>query len=444
MNCNSTLLLGLWSAVVAVSAANAGDWQYSVRPGDTIWSLCAEYTAYPNCWRELPAYNKIAEPRALAIGERLKVPSRWLKQAPAAATVLFSFGEVYFGSKDQQKPLQSKLELGIGERVVTLRGSATLQFVDGSLLTMSEFSEITLDAVSAFKQSRSTSIRVSVPRGEVGIRVPARTPRTRFEVTTPSAVAAVRGTRFRVNSEQSGLSTRGEVLEGSVALSAAGSSAAIEAGFGSKAAAGAPPIDPVQLLAAPRWNLSCTDPGYAEWFGSPRSVGYKLVLLEDDASVDRILATRNVTDTNYTFLNIDSKCYQLRVNAIDGQGFNGLESQRRFCYDLQLGAPQLTALRWQRGELSADWSDVLYAQRYRVEIASDNNFTELVQAGTYRPSELEVQLAALSGPVYVRARAEARDGAVVGEFSESLFIEHSHPRHWLIGLGAAVLAFIAL
>ncbi|MBT8148843.1 MAG: LysM peptidoglycan-binding domain-containing protein [Pseudomonadales bacterium] len=420
------------------------DWNYSVRPGDTFWSVCAEYSDYPRCWQELPGYNNVTDPSGLAIGQRLRVPVAWLKQAPAAATVLFAQGEVFYATESQQKPLRNATELVIGSRIITRQGSATLRFVDGSLLTMAEFSEITLDAVSAFKQSRSTSIRVSVPRGEVDVRVPPRQPRTRFELQTPSAVAAVRGTRFRVNSDPNAQGTRGEVLRGKVDLSAAGATTGIDAGFGSKTEAGRAPIDPVQLLDAPAWNLSCTDPGYAEWFAAPQAIGYKLVLLEDDLSVDRVLATRTITDTNYTFHNLENKCYQLRVNAVDGQGFNGLESQRRFCYNLQLAAPQLTAVRWQRGELSVDWSDVAYAESYRVQIARDENFEQVLQTGVYTPSELEAQLDAYSGPVFVRARAEARDGSVAGEFSQPLSTEHSNPRHWLLGLGAVLLAFIAL
>ncbi|MBT8151494.1 MAG: LysM peptidoglycan-binding domain-containing protein, partial [Gammaproteobacteria bacterium] len=167
-----TLLLCTLLWVASSLAAQAADWQYTVRPGDTVWSVCEEYTSYPNCWRELPAINDIAEPRTMAVGQRIRVPANWLKVAPVAATIIFVHGEVLLGDGDGQSALKANQQLEIGSRITTGQGSATLQFLDGSLLTMSAFSEITLDAVSAFKQSRSTAISVSVPEGEVSVRVP--------------------------------------------------------------------------------------------------------------------------------------------------------------------------------------------------------------------------------------------------------------------------------
>ncbi|NNC55469.1 MAG: LysM peptidoglycan-binding domain-containing protein [Pseudomonadales bacterium] len=424
--------------------AQAADWQYTVRPGDTVWSVCEKYTSYADCWRELPALNAIANPRSISVGQRLSVPASWLKTAPIAASVVFVHGDVELVEGDSTRALKTNQQLAIGARVTSRQGSATLQFVDGSLLTMTAFSEITLDSVSAFKQSRSTSIRVSVPRGEVGVRVPLRAPRTNFEIRTPSAVAAVRGTRFRVTSDASTELTRSEVLEGQVGLSAEGASQLLDTGFGSLARRGQAPIDPVQLLDPPPWNLSCNDPGYAEWFAPPGAQAYKLVLLEDNLQSDRVLQSVAVKDTNYTFRNLETGCYQLRVNAVDMQGFNGLESQRQFCYDLQLAAPAIEELRWRSERFATQWGAVQYAESYEVEVARDPAFSDLVASFPVTATQLNAELEAMPGNVYVRVRALARDGQVAGDFSESLFVEHSKPRHWLAGIASGLLAFLVL
>ena len=78
------LLLG--SSLFSTVSFSA-DWQYTVRPGDSIWVICDEYTQYPNCWRELPDYNQIANPKNLSIGHQIKIPAAWLKQVPLAALV---------------------------------------------------------------------------------------------------------------------------------------------------------------------------------------------------------------------------------------------------------------------------------------------------------------------------------------------------------------------
>lgn len=445
--CPQRFARGLQAALLLLSLAlpaGAADWQYTIRPGDTLWSLCGEYCDYADCWKELPGYNGIDDPTAISVGQRIRVPAQWLKQAPVAATVIFVNGEVLLGEAGDGRALRSSEKLEIGARLSTGEGSATLQFVDGSLLTMNAHSELVLDAVSAFKQSRSTSIRVSVPRGEVGIRVPLRQPRTRFQISTPSAVAAVRGTRFRVSSDSDAGLTRSEVLEGQVDLSAGGSSQPLPEGFGSLAKLGEAPIEPVQLLDAPQWNLACTDPGFAEWFAPPGATGYKLVLLEDELASDQVLRSLVVNETNYTFRDLETRCYQLRVNAVDAQGFSGLESQRQFCYYLQLAAPALEELQWRSGALSGQWSDVQYAEQYQVEIARDSEFSDVIARYSVDASQLSDELRALPGKVFVRVRATARDGEFVGDYSNTLAVEHSQPRHWLAGVAAALLALLAL
>lgn len=380
----------------------------------------------------------------MAVGQRIRVPANWLKVAPVAATIIFVHGEVLLGDGDGQSALKANQQLEIGSRITTGQGSATLQFLDGSLLTMSAFSEITLDAVSAFKQSRSTAISVSVPEGEVSVRVPPRQPRTNFEVRTPSAVAAVRGTRFRVNSDSDAAVTRSEVLEGQVGLNAEGVSQLLDLGFGSLARRGQAPIDPVQLLDAPSWNLSCNDPGFAEWFAPPGAQRYKLVLLEDNLRSDRVLQSLTVSDTNYTFRNLETGCYQLRVNAVDMQGFNGMESQRQFCYDLQLVRPAIEELRWRSDRFAVQWDPVQYAEAYEVEVAREADFKTVLASYPVTATQLSAELEALPAGVHVRVRAVARDGQVVSDFSDAMYVEHSRPRHWLVGIAASLLALLVL
>lgn len=436
---HSLLILSLYLSNAAYSA----DWQYTIRPGDTIWALCADFTDYADCWRELSIYNNISEPQSLSVGERIKIPADWLRQAPVAAQVVYVKGDVFIGGNGQQQFLKNGQSLPIGERIVTAAGSVTLKFSDGSLLSMSEQSEITIDAVSAFKQSRAMSIQVSLPRGEAGIKVPPRQPRTSFKVNTPSAVAAVRGTRFRVGTKVEDAATRSEVLEGMVELSAAGGAVNIEAGYGSLVNEGTP-IAPVILLDAPQWDLSCEVPGYAGWQSSPDATAYKLVLLENDTEADKIVTSKVLKQSEYTFEEIENKCYQLRVNAIDKQGLNGLEAQRLFCHDLNLKPPVLTSLRWQNSSVILDWQDIAYAEQYYIEISYSEDFSETVFEGRASASELKTHLAAASEPVYIRARSEAKSGAISSEFSQPVVVEYSPQRGWLLGLGAVLLAFIAL
>ena len=76
------LLLGLLS-----SAASAqDDWHYTLRPGDSLWKICDRFAQQPDaCWRELAAYNGLADPHSLRPGDSLRVPIDWLKENPISA-----------------------------------------------------------------------------------------------------------------------------------------------------------------------------------------------------------------------------------------------------------------------------------------------------------------------------------------------------------------------
>lgn len=432
------------AACAASISAVAADWRYTVRPTDSLWAICSEYTAYTNCWQEIQTYNNITRPRSLSIGEQIKIPVEWLKKAPLAAGIQYVNGDVFVQEKGSQAPLTEETELNIGSKIITLKGSVTLRFTDGSLLTLAEDSELVIDAVSAFKQTRPASIKVSLPRGEASIRVPVRKLKTKFKVTTPSSVAAVRGTRFRVSSNLENNTSRSEVLEGVIGFSGAGETIAVKQGFGSIAEFNTQPSSPVQLLEAPKWVLDCNDPGYVEWSALSKSVEYKLTLLEDDATVDKIIATQRLENSSYTFADLENKCYQLRVNAIDGQGFNGMESQRQFCYNLSyLSVPLFNSGRLKKDGLFLDWQDTEYAAQYIIEVASDKGFTSILHTELAYASELDLNLLNKLGAVYVRVKASAGE-RIQSEFSEPLYIEQEKNVSWLAGVLAVAVAFALL
>jgi nucleoid-associated protein YgaU len=84
------LCLSLMGALSLLSIQSyAADWRYSVRPGDTFWSICKEYTVHENCWLELANLNSVANPNQLSTGTQLLIPMQWLKQAPFAAQAAY-------------------------------------------------------------------------------------------------------------------------------------------------------------------------------------------------------------------------------------------------------------------------------------------------------------------------------------------------------------------
>ena len=445
----SSLLSALILLSVSSQAGQAGDWRYSVRPGDTFWSVCNEYIAHDNCWRELAEHNQIDNPRQLPIGTLLLIPIEWLKQAPVAAQAVYILGEVSFSSINQ-KPAELKTgqALRLGSKIVVGQGSATLRFADGATIVMSANSELIIDSSSAIKQARAQSIEVSLPRGEVQVTVPKRMPRTQFRIKTPTAVAAVRGTKFRVASSvpqadgQSG-NTRSEVLEGIVGVTSHSDSENVSAGHGVSTINGRGLSAQAMLLSAPRWNRSCTDPGYVEWQISLEAAQYRLVLMADDSKVDQVISTVMVADSNYIFKDLEEGCYQVKVNAVDSQGYNGLESQRRLCYQTELSPPKITEAEFNREGLLVAWDLVEDAKRYRVDVSESADFSDLVKSQTVDVLNISLPLDTNITSVYVRVQAMA-DNIPDSGYSEPVYLERKNNNNILIGILATVLAFIVL
>lgn len=443
------LLCLLLASVLASTRAVADDWRYSMRPGDTIWAICQEYTVYPNCWQELGPYNGVSQATRMSTGYVLKIPGAWLKQAQVAARVIYVQGAASLTMPDQQpQALSVGQDLRIGQGISVNEGSVTLEFADGATIVMDANSELVIDSVSALKQSRSQAVDVSLPRGDIKVTVPRRDSKPRFRVKTPAAVAAVRGTSFRVSSEVPAADgevaqMRSEVLEGVVEVAANDQSSEIGAGFGIRAEQGQPLSEPSRLLSAPTWNLECTDPGYVEWQGSPETVAYQLVLMEDDTTVDRIISKVSVTASNYTFTDLEERCYQVKVSSVDKQGFNGLESQRQLCYELILAQPFFNETRLGRGAFKADWNTVAFADSYLVEISDSEDFSRMLHSEVVDSTQLALNQSDLPSSVYVRAKAQSESGAQ-SEYSDPVYVERQSSRNILIGILATALAFIAL
>ena len=432
-----------------VPLSQASDWQYTMRPGDTLWSVCRQFSENPNCWRELPAYNEVVDPASLSVGAVVKMPVEWLKQAPVAARVIYVMGDVSYAAKGQAEAgVLVNQSLNIGTKLQVGNGSVTLQFGDGSLLTMGADSELVIDAVSAFKQNKSNTVEVSLPKGEATVSVPKRSPRTQFKVTTPASVAAVRGTKFRVRADGQSVTTTNEVLEGVVGVTSANdrvshASTELAAGYGVRATKDQPLPAPKAIPPAPPFDLSCTDPGYVAWQSLPDVYQYKLVLMEDDTSVDRVLETQWITATNHTFEDLEEGCYQVSVNGIDVEGFNGLESRRRLCYEAVPQPPIIVETRLKRNTLSIDWNDVELAKSYRVEVSETSDFASLIDDEQVQQSNYSSQLPPGNDTVYVRVRSIAESGSE-GFASESAVVEAKNSKGLLTAIVAAILAIAIL
>ena len=74
-------------------AAEEEYWEYTFRPGDSIWKIAEKYTTSVNNWVEIQELNKIRQgpDRRIPPGTRIIIPVSMLKQQPVPAVVIAVF-----------------------------------------------------------------------------------------------------------------------------------------------------------------------------------------------------------------------------------------------------------------------------------------------------------------------------------------------------------------
>ncbi|MDX1606281.1 MAG: FecR domain-containing protein, partial [Candidatus Competibacterales bacterium] len=248
-----TLLVACLTLLTALpTVAGAANWLYTVRPGDTLWSVAEKYLHHVGYVPRLQTLNQVADPRNLPPGMRLRLPVAWMKRQPARVRVDSVSGPATATIPPEnrtralepgmQLPADTVLDTGAGATVV-------LTFADGSRFTLNQASRVVLDRVSAYGDSGMVDIGMRLRQGRVVGQVdPDSGPGTRFEISSPASQTAVRGTDFRVGFESGQQTARTEVLDGRVTVSGAGRTRTLRAGTGTIARTGEPPQPPRRLL----------------------------------------------------------------------------------------------------------------------------------------------------------------------------------------------------
>lgn len=424
-----TGLLACALLVLPGPATLASDWIYTVRPGDNLWDLSETHLTSMKYWRPLQRHNNITDPLHIPPGTRLKFPIAWLRQQPSAAIVVQLQGEARLisGADGSSKPLGVNTQLVSGDTVQTGADSnLSIRFADGSELLVLSDSEVEMDSLSAYGVTGMVDTRVRLQGGRVDTKVqPSEGPGSRYHIITPAAVAAVRGTRFRVSADTDQPVSRSEVTEGSVGVSGAGARQLVHAGYGTVATAGKPPEPPRELLPAPDLTplpaLLDRLPVPFTWKEVESATGYRYQVATDDrfdlllvdGTSQQAAATADLPDGDYV----------LRVRAIDRDRLEGNDALRSFSVDARPVPPLLIGLG--NGTLIRDpqpgfsWSSTPADTAWYFQLARDADFRELVvdQPGHGKPRFQPAQPLA-EGDYYWRvATTQGKDDT--GPFSDA-------------------------
>jgi hypothetical protein len=379
----------LW-LVSGFASAQGPEWLYTVRPGDSIWTITDRYLVSMRYWQDLQRLNNVADPQRLAPGSRLRVPVAWLAAQPVPVLLVTASGEVVAElllEGGRERVVVAGERLHAGDRLLTADdGNAVLQFADGSRLFVRGNSEVALDTVSAYGDSGMTDTRVRLQKGRVDTQArPAQGPATRFQIETPAAVSAVRGTEYRVGVTVSGERAVTEVLTGSVGVSGSGVSRSVAAGFGTVTQRGSAPEKPRPLLAAPELGemVAILDriPFQVAWPPVEGASAYRIQIAAEQ-DFETLLEDRVGTTARFLGPDLADGDYWIRVRAIDGADIEGLSAVAPLTLDARPVAPIIVTPQpdatVREAQPRMSWSQPEGINRYRLQIARDEAFQRRV------------------------------------------------------------------
>ncbi|HET8850313.1 MAG TPA: FecR domain-containing protein, partial [Marinobacter sp.] len=359
----------------------------------------------------------------------------WLKRQPGPARVASVSGNVHhISGLDRRKvPLTDGTIIRVGDEILSNAGSATVVLADGSEVRISPNTRLMFNSLTQYGKSGMVDTRLRLHRGEVHTRVkPIIDDGARFEIETPSAVAAVRGTVFALQASPTGSSV--QVTEGTVDFGRPGQTRRIPAGYGASVSTnGAAGISIRQLPPAPELNpvppVLTRLPETLSW-AAEKGRQYRVDLFDEETGA--WVQNHEVSGSGFDISHLDNGRYELQVAALDNRGLAGMPASIRLEVDLQARKPAL--LSPAEGEKVNDdmpefqWEFGGSNEVARVEISEDTDFSNLVTASEWAPDTSAVPSRPLSpGRYYWRVVTEAGGNSVAQSEPRELVINGTLP-----------------
>ena len=427
------LVAGILCAPLCVSSFAAykeDSVELRVEKGDKLIHLCRKYLEDPERWREVAKFNRMKNPDLILPGQGVKIPVSLMPRVPVDGKVTFIYGDAKV--QKVEKAEWAALNLGDlvsqGSRMQTGKASSVeVTFEDRNSIFMK--SDTALGITTSEKRGSSYSVNnFYLVIGRIITKLKEATGSdSRIDISTPSAVASVRGTEFRVSTDDKA-SMRTEVLTGTVRVSAMETTVRLNEGEGTYVQKGAAPVSPRKLLLPPK--PVDFKPIYKELplkltFEETAGLSSVRGLLTNDREGRNVLDEKVVKQKeSMEFVNLPDGTYYFFSQGIDELGIEGFQSQP---YQVTLRAnplPPLIQMQGNEAEFISKtaqftWLRVKDAAMYHVQVAQDSGFTVIKEEKLDYKGESYETGALGYGAYYFRISSIAADGYEAG-WSETL------------------------
>lgn len=363
--------------------------EVTVAKKDCLINICKKYLEDPRKWRKIARINRLVNPDLIFPGQKLIFPVDMLRGTPIEGKVTFIKGNVMAQEKGSEEwhTLHPEDLLRQGSGIRTTEESAVeITFEDGASFYLRP--NTTLKINTASKKGFDHFIRqIYLRSGKTISRLKEATgSESRFEIQTPSAVAAARGTEFRVSVDDIE-ATRSEVLQGKIGVEAMKQAVEVNEGEGTLVRMNEPPLTPRKLLPAP--ELIDLLPVYKSMplkFRIKNVEGassYRITLARDRGFKDTVHDKVIKPDESAEMAGIDDGVYFLQGTSIDAEGLEGLPSEAVTVKVRVNPVPPfiqspLDGTECREKTVEFKWLKVKDALRYHLQIAEDKEINQVV------------------------------------------------------------------
>ncbi len=364
----------------------AGDLLVEISPGDTLIELASRELAYPHDWRSLAKINGLRNPLALPVGLKIFVPRAWRKPVLTQAAVQSVEGLA--------NTTAGALRVGhsLGEADVVETGAnavVILRLPDGSTVRIPPGSKVRIDRLRGYHGSEAIDARLNLEQGGLELQSEssrlgkAPTPGRSIEVVTPKATASVRGTSFRIGAQQD--KSVAEILDGSIEWAGATERRPLPGGFG-VAVNRAGSLGPTEKLLPASGKLVSEArlevvEGEIEFEAVAGAQKY-LLELATDPSFGALVSSATQSETKVVIRSERDGQHYFKVRAIGPSGVAGFDANFALSIAARPVAPPVVATEpagVNFGERTMlGWAPVVQAERYRVQVASDEGFKDIL------------------------------------------------------------------
>jgi len=391
-------------------------WAYTVNQKDSFERIYQKYLNKRANIAALSKYNHHPLLKKLQPGQVINIPVEMLKKIQTNAQVLLVYGEVNATNTvggESHKVKKGDL-LTQGNSLTTGKNSlAKLLFADGSNIDIQPNSNLSIQASYQYagKETFVTNLMLVKGRTEVSAN-PDHVMGNTLQIQTPSAVAAVRGTQFRVGADDN--IALQETLDGKVAFSASGQEVLLAKGYGSVAEKDKAPLPPIQLPSAPDVSAlpKLLETNSAEFtLSSQQDVVAWVGQLALDADFTQILSEQSTPSGKLVFKDLADGQYYLKLRAQDQHGLQSLDAIHAFKVKVHLPEPPEPLLELIEpldgaviplAPTNLSWTPMPEATGYIIQIARDVEFADVVFERKASFSKLTINQSFGAGEYYWR------------------------------------------